>query len=62
MMMLSGPLLLVTVHCDHSHSPSALELQLAEMERAKELAKVCLDNGVGALLVSLAGVRVEVAA
>jgi hypothetical protein len=62
MMMLSGHLLRVMDLYDHFHSQSELEQLLEETEKDKEHARACLGSGVGASLLSLEGVRVEVEA
>jgi hypothetical protein len=60
MMMLFGHLLRVMDPSGHSHSPFELVQLLDETETDKVHARVCLGSGVGALLLSLVGVRVEV--
>jgi hypothetical protein len=45
---------------DHSRLQSELEQLLDETEKDKEHARACLGSGVGASLLSLVGVRVEV--
>jgi hypothetical protein len=60
MMMLSGRLLRAMDLYDHFRLQFEPEQLLDETGRGKEHARACLGNGVGALLLSLVGVRVEV--
>ena len=60
MMMLSGRLLRVMDLYDHFRLQYELEQLLDETGMGTEHARVCLGSGVGALLLSLEGVRVEV--
>jgi hypothetical protein len=58
--MLSGHLLRVMDLYDHSRLQSELVQLLEGTGRGMEHARACLGSGVGASLLSLEGVRVEV--